>query len=533
VDLILATHEHSDHFSPELVRGYLLDNPHAVFVSTQSAVAKLPALGADIKDRVVPIDLKKGESTQIDANGIHLEAIYLSHGIPGLLNLGFIITIGEVRLFHTGDMDPDSVTVSDLLGYGLPDMQLDIAFVPEFALIEADYQALALEGIQARYLIPMHFSPPARPVEIEENFPNAFVFSQSFESWVLPPGETQASAPPPEVVEIGEYVAELAADGQFSGVVLIAQAGELLLLEAYGQANRAAGFANQVDTKFNLGSLDKMFTAVAILQLVEQGKLSLDDKVGTYLPNYANSEVAKNVTLHELLMHTSGMGNYFDSPRYLELHDQIRSVADYLPLFVDTPLQFQPGAQFAYSNSGFIVLGLIIEAVTGQSYYDYVRENILEPSGMFNTGCYELDNQVPNLAIGYTYLNWDGTETDQIHDNLAMMPMRGGSAGGGFSTAPDLLNFGNALLSHRLLSPESTELLLAGKVELAEGVQYAYGFFDRQIGDYRVVGHGGGFPGICSLLNLYLDLGYTTVVLSNSDHDCLAVDEFTKEKLLK
>jgi D-alanyl-D-alanine carboxypeptidase len=353
------------------------------------------------------------------------------------------------------------------------------------------------------------------------------------ESWVPPAGGTEASTPPLEVLEIGEYVAELAADGQFSGVVLLAQAGEPLLLEAYGQANRADGITNQVDTKFNLGSLDKMFTAVAILQLVEQGKLSLHDKVGTYLPNYANSEVAETVTIHELLMHTSGMGNYFDSPRYLELHDQIRSVADYVPLFVGTPLLFQPGLQFAYSNSGFIVLGLIIEAATGQSYYDYVRENILEPSGMVNTGCYELDAQVPNLAIGYTNLNWDETEADQIHNNLSMMPMRGGPAGGGFSTAPDLLSFGNALLAHRLLSRESTELLLEGKVQVAEGVQYAYGFFDRQIENYRVVGHGGGFPGICSLLNLYLDLGYTTVVLSNSDHDCLAVDEFMKEKLLE
>jgi L-ascorbate metabolism protein UlaG (beta-lactamase superfamily) len=195
VDLILATHEHSDHFSPELVRGYLLDNPHTMFVSTQSAVAQLLALGSDVRDRVVPIDLKKGQSTQIDANGIHLEAIYLSHGIPGLLNLGFIITIGDVRLFHTGDMDPDSVAVSDLLGYGLPDMQLDVAFVPEFVLIEADFHALALEGIQARYLIPMHFSPPARPVGVEENFPNAFVFSRSFESWVLPDKNATDSAP--------------------------------------------------------------------------------------------------------------------------------------------------------------------------------------------------------------------------------------------------------------------------------------------------------------------------------------------------
>ena len=531
VDLILATHEHADHFSPELVRDYLRDNPHTLFVSTKGAVEQLLALGTDIRYQVVPIDLKKGERDQIDANGIHVEAIYLSDGMPGLLNLGFIVTVGDMRLFHTGDMAPDSNPVSDLQAYGLPDSRLDVAFVPYFMLTEAEFHAHVVEGIQARYLIPMHFSPQARPVGIEDNFPNSYVFRESLESWILP-ADDAAEVVLPGVGEIAEYVAKLAAEGQFSGVVLIAQAGEPLLLEAYGQANRADGIPNEVDTKFNLGSMDKMFTAVAILQLIEQGQLSLYDKIGQYLPNYPNPEIIESITIHQLLTHTSGMGNYFDSPLYLDLHDEIRSVADYLPLFSDTPLQFRPGSQFGYSNSGFIVLGLIIEAVTGQSYYDYVRENIFEPSGMVSTGCFELDAPVPKLAIGYTTLTWDGADTGRIEDNLSMMPMRGGSAGGGFSTAPDLQRFGNALLAHRLLSPESTELLLAGKVQLAEGVQYAYGFFDRRLENHRVVGHGGGFPGICSLMGLFLDLDISTIILSNSDHDCLAVDEFIKDTLV-
>jgi len=205
---------------------------------------------------------------------------------------------------------------------------------------------------------------------------------------------------------------------------------------------------------------------------------------------------------------------------------------DYLPLFIDTPLQFQPGAQFSYSNSGFIVLGLIIEDVSDQSYYDYVRENIFEPSGMLNTACYELDAGTPNLAIGYTALDWGGNETNQISDNNFVMPMRGGSAGGGFSTTQDMNAFRNALLNHQLLSPESTKLLMRGKVELAKNVQYAYGFFDRRVQGYRVVGHGGGFPGICSIFGMNLDLGYTTVVLSNSDHDCMAANEFIMDTLL-
>ena len=353
----------------------------------------------------------------------------------------------------------------------------------------------------------------------------------------LPP--TQTTNVPPEgslsleIEDIRESLGSLAADGQLSGSVLIAHYGEPVLDAAYGLADRDARFPNQVDTKFNLGSMDKMFTAISILQLVEQGRLSLDDRVADHLPDYANREVAQAITIHQLLTHTSGMGNYFDSPLYGQIYNQIRSVADYLPLFIDTPLRFEPGDRFSYSNSGYIVLGLVIEAVTGHSYYDYVRENIFEPSGMTNSAAYELDAGTPNLAIGYTYLDEEGNETDQISDNSFAMPMRGGSAGGGFSTAPDMNAFSNALLSHQLLSPEMTNLLLEGKVDLNEEVKCAYGFFDRTVQGHRSVGHGGGFPGICSMLAIYPDLGYTTVILTNSDQDCLAVDEIIKGRLLR
>lgn len=332
--------------------------------------------------------------------------------------------------------------------------------------------------------------------------------------------------------EIGAGIQELAAQGRFSGALLVAQDGEPILKQAYGQADRALDLPNQVDTKFNLGSMDKMFTAVAIMQLVEQGRLALDDVIAEHLPDYPNQEVAKVVTIHHLLTHTSGLGDYSESDRYKAVQDQIRSLEDYLPLFVDTPLEFEPGEQFRYSNSGFIVLGLIIEEVTGQSYYDHVRLNIFEPSGMTDTGAFELDAGTPNLAWGYTRFDAESNAMDAIRNNSSWMPMRGGSAGGGFSTVEDLLRFGNALLGHRLLSPASTELLLAGKVRMGEHAQYGYGFIDRMVGNQRAVGHGGGAPGVCSLMNIYLDLGYTTVVLTNSDEDCAAADEIIRAALL-
>ncbi|MGD9405868.1 MAG: serine hydrolase domain-containing protein [Anaerolineae bacterium] len=327
------------------------------------------------------------------------------------------------------------------------------------------------------------------------------------------------------------YMESLDAQARFSGAVLLAQDGEPIFKGAYGLTDRVLGIANQVDTKFNLGSMDKMFTGVAILQLVERGQLSLDAKVGDLLPDYPNEQVGLTVTVHQLLIHTAGLGDWSESPRFPDLHDQIRGVDDYLPLFVDTPLEFDPGDHFRYSNSGYIVLGLIIEEITGQSYYDYVRENIFEPCGMANTAAYELDSGLADLALGYTRMDIDGSELDEITDYQFAMPMRGGPSGGGFSTVEDLLRFRNGLLDHHLLSPESTELLLAGKVRLGEGAQYAYGFIDRIQEGQRVVGHSGGAPGVCDFLDIYLDSGHTLVILSNSDSDCLPALQAIEEAL--
>jgi D-alanyl-D-alanine carboxypeptidase len=275
--------------------------------------------------------------------------------------------------------------------------------------------------------------------------------------------------------------------------------------------------------------MDKMFTAVAILQLVEQGRLSMDGRISDYWPDYPNQEISTEVTIHHLLTHTSGMGDCFEGDFFTTPKDQLRTIEGYLPLFVDDPLQFEPGTQFFYSNEGYIVLGVIIEKVTGQSYWDYVMENIYRPGGMSDTGAYDLDVEVLNRAIGYTTQDAQGNETGTLADNTPLMPIKGTSAGGGYSIVEDLLKFSNTLLSYRLLSPESTELLLAGKVEIREGIQYAYGFLDRTIGGQRVVGHGGGAPGVCTSMEMHLDSGYTVIVLSNTDLGCFPVLEFLRE----
>ncbi len=344
------------------------------------------------------------------------------------------------------------------------------------------------------------------------------------EPTAVPPEPTPASAA--VASQLIDTIEGLGATGEFAGAALVALEGEPVFADAYGLARREPDLANEIDTKFDLGSMGKMFTSVAILQLVEQGALSLDGRIVDYLPDYPNREVAEQVTIHHLLTHTAGMGDCFEGEFFTTPRDQLRTLEGYLPLFVDDPLQFEPGEQWAYSNEGYILLGLIIERVTGQGYWDYVGENVLLPAGMADTGACDLEAEAPERATGYTTFDAEGNDTGTLAENTPLMPVVGTPAGGSYSTVEDLLRFANALLDHRLLSPESTELLLEGKVEIREGRHYAYGFFDRIIQGQRVVGHGGGAPGVCTFMDMFPDTGYTVIVLSNTDLGCFPVLEF-------
>lgn len=189
VDLILATHSHFDHFSAEKVRSHLENNPKAFFVSPRDAANSVDLI-ADVPERIIPIQLQQraGQRAQLVVNGIGLECIYLSHG-GDILNLGYIITAEGRRFFHTGDIDPDSVLVSELQDYGLPDRQIDVAFVPHFMLISEEQQAHVTEGIQARYVVPMHYQftvPPPDYDLMASYFPDAIVFHESMENWTMP-----------------------------------------------------------------------------------------------------------------------------------------------------------------------------------------------------------------------------------------------------------------------------------------------------------------------------------------------------------
>ena len=323
----------------------------------------------------------------------------------------------------------------------------------------------------------------------------------------LEPRLTEAEA----LAALESFVRDEASADRFSGAVLVAKDGEVLFRRAYGLADRERETPNTVQTRFRIGSMNKMFTAVAILQLVEAGKVELAAPLGKYLTDYPNREVATKVTIHHLLTHTGGTGDIF-GPEFDAHRLELRTLADYVKLYGERGLEFEPGSQWEYSNYGFILLGAVIERVTGQSYYDYVHEHIYEPAGMTATGSVPEDQAVPDRRRIHE-AKW----RDRLAPNTDTLPYRGTSAGGGYSTVEDLARFANALLSHKLLSPDSTELLITGKAGRARHQLRVRVRGYRDADGNGWVGHGGGAPGMNGELRIYPTSGYVVVVLANLD----------------
>ncbi len=281
---------------------------------------------------------------------------------------------------------------------------------------------------------------------------------------------------------------------EFSGVVLVAKADKPIYNKAFAMANKEKNLANNLETKFNLASIGKVFTQVAIGLLLKQNKISFDDKLGKLLPDYPNKDAREKVTVRHLLTMTSGIGDIFGDKFMNYPKGKIRSIKDYFPLFADQPLAFEPGTKNQYSNGGYTLLGAIIEKVSGQSYYDYVQKNIFNPLGMKNTKFFESDQKVANLAEGYTTMD---SENGKRRNNLDTRPAKGSSAGGGYSTAKDLLKFSLGLQT--------------GKIELPEGTPVR----KTPDGKFASLGIGGGAPGMNTAFNI--QNGYTIIILSNYD----------------
>jgi CubicO group peptidase (beta-lactamase class C family) len=328
------------------------------------------------------------------------------------------------------------------------------------------------------------------------------------------------------VRELDAFVKKLADADVFSGAVLLAKDGRTLYTTAHGMANKDFGAPNRVDTKFNLGSMNKMFTAVAIAQLVERGKLSYDDPLSKFLPEFPTPEDAKKIKIKHLLTHTSGLGSYFNEEFERSSRARFRTVNDMMELTKGEKLQFEPGTRWSYSNTGMLVLGAVIEKATGQDYFEYIRENIYRPAGMTNSDAYELDRVNPNLAVGYEKQFGDAGVS--FRNNLFDHVLRGGPAGGGYSTVEDLLRFDVALRSEKLINAVSRKVLLSPKPEISSP-DYGYGFGVSK--DGSIIGHSGGFTGINSNLDMFVNSGYTAVVMSNYSRGAEPVVQKIRELL--
>lgn len=327
---------------------------------------------------------------------------------------------------------------------------------------------------------------------------------------------------------------------QFSGVILIAEQGKIILEDACGIANRNFQIPNNVNTKFNLGSVGKLFTSVAIAQLVQQHKITLDTSICKIIPDWVNDKRACAITIQQLLIHAAGLGSYMNDQHWklgadsgLYVH-----VADYRPLIQSDKLLFNPGSSQSYSNNGYILLGAIIEAITHKNYNDYLQENIFSKADMKNTGLFRLDEIVENQSVGYSKTCIKNQ--CQWKNNNYEVAFSGSPAGGAYSTAEDLFRFTQSLPQHRLLNDAFSNEVLSSQIvspsqnitvkklkidgmDIFERVSpYGYALAWNKYGfavweNPILLGHTGGGPGTCALLATSPDNQYTIVILSNID----------------
>jgi CubicO group peptidase (beta-lactamase class C family) len=336
-------------------------------------------------------------------------------------------------------------------------------------------------------------------------------------------------------MSLNESFNSLIVEYGFSGVVLVRKGNEVAVEMAAGFSNRSNEKLNTVNTRFGIASGCKLFTAVAIAQLVEKGQLQFE----TLLKDCLDIEFPyfdENITIHHLLTHSSGIPDYFDeeimddfeelwktTPMYL-----LNSPRDFLPLFQQGKMKFSPGVKFHYNNAAFIVLGLIVEQQTGMSFTEYVEKHIFQRCGMVNSGYFSLNQLPANTAAGYIDLE-DGTWKTNIYS----LPIKGGADGGAFITAPDMMLFWEALMNHRLLSEETTKKLLTPHINVKEDDYYGYGIWitkrDEEIYKYHIMGYD---PGVCFHSAYYPQLQTILAIPSNQSTGAFRLMKKIEDTLL-
>jgi CubicO group peptidase (beta-lactamase class C family) len=297
---------------------------------------------------------------------------------------------------------------------------------------------------------------------------------------------------------------------EFNGAVLVMQKGKPVYKKAFGMADREWNIPNTVNTKFRIGSVTKQFTAACILQLAEQGKLAIDDKLSKYIADYPKGD---SITIHMLLNHTSGITNYTNLPEFWPKAILPLSTDSMIALFKNKPLDFSPGTKWKYSNSGYFLLGVIVEKTSGKTFNDYLLQNIIKKLGLKNTLMDNLDSVLAYRAKGY-----DKNE-HAVWQHATQISMEGPySAGAMVSTVDDLYLWTKALHNNRVLTAASTQKMLTPYKE-----NYGYGIGIDSLKTHKRVSHNGGIPGFASYLGYFPDDDLCVVVISNNGSNSTAI----------
>ena len=319
--------------------------------------------------------------------------------------------------------------------------------------------------------------------------------------------------------QIDELLSKYNQYDQFNGSALVAENGKVILKKGYGSANMEWNIPNQPDTKFRLGSITKQFTALLIVKLAEEGKIKLDVPITTYLPDYPK-ENGDKITINNLLTHTSGIPNYTSAPNFLkEKAKNPYSPADFVKTFSSLPLEFKPGEKFAYSNSGYFLLGYIIEKITGKTYEQYLQEIIFTPLKMVNSGYDHSDIIIKNRAAGYEKQGKKIVNASYLDMSIPY------AAGSLYSTVEDLYLWDQALYTNKLLSEKSMESLFKPYILMGDG-GYGYGWFLSEINvgtkKVKLIEHGGGINGFNTNISRIPSDKILIVLLNNTGRAVLS-----------
>jgi CubicO group peptidase (beta-lactamase class C family) len=322
-----------------------------------------------------------------------------------------------------------------------------------------------------------------------------------------------------KAAQIDQLLSKYNEYGQFNGSALVAEHGKIIFKKGYGQANMEWNIPNQPDTKFRLGSISKQFTAFLIVKLAEEGKIKLDKPITTYLPNYPKATGDK-ITVHNLLTHTSGIPNYTSFPNFgKDLSRNPFTPEEFVKKFENLPLDFTPGEKFSYSNSGYFLLGYIIEKVSGKSYEQFLQEIILTPLKMTNTGYDHSDIILKNRAAGYEKQNKKIINAPYLDMSIPY------AAGSLYSTVEDLFLWDQALYTNQLLSEKSMESLFKPYIKAWDDY-YGYGWFIHEAnngdkGKLKVIEHGGSINGFNTIISRVPADRNLVVLLNNTGETVL------------